>query len=476
MNPAQKKQGTHEAPLPPRTHPDGTPVNAPYEILSATSFDPAALLFRLREQNPLRPLIHIDRERTTGWSHIPVRISRILSEGPGGLIWYGEEGEALSQGPGGWGQNPLLDRPLALAPLLREEGSLPPSGPSLPPFSSGVVLLLPFEMAETWEPSGGPFAGPQVPAILVSCSGVVSYHAPTGRLFLPPGFDKRLLEPVSFAPPPPVRLVPSLSSEGFSELFCLIRAGLERGDYFQVNIAQRFDAEIPAGFDPLSAYARLLSRSRSRYGGFFSFREHFLLSHSPEQLLALSGDLVRTRPIAGTAPGVPPKGRPDPLLADPKLLAEHIMTVDLLRNDIGRVSRAGTVEVPALLAIESYPHLRHLVSEVSGRIDPRLSRGEVIRSLFPGGSVTGAPRIRVRREIGDLEGVPRNYYCGALGFLSEAGEMDMALLIRTLEGVREGAGGRLVFGAGAGIVADSREEEEFAEILLKARAMGEVLS
>ena len=449
-------------------------MNAPYEILSTPSFDPAALLFRLREQNPLRPLIHIDREETTGWSHIPVHLSGILTEGPGGLRWYGGEGEALDGGPGGWGEIPLLDRPLGS--LLEKEESGAPSGDSRPPFSSGVVLLLPFEMAETWEPSGGPFAGPEVPAVLVSCSGVVSYHAPTGRLFLPPGFDKRLLEPVTFSPQTPVRLVPSLSPEAFSRLFCLIRAGLERGDYFQVNIAQRFEAEIPAGFDPIAAYARLLSRSRARSGGFFSFREHFLLSHSPEQLLALSGDLVRTRPIAGTAPGPPPPDRPDPLRTDPKLRAEHIMTVDLLRNDIGRVSRAGTVGVPALMAIESYPHLRHLVSEVSGRIDPRLSRGAVIRSLFPGGSVTGAPRIRVRREIGHLEGVPRNYYCGTLGFLSEEGEMDLALLIRTLEGVREGEGGRLVFGAGAGIVADSRDEEEYAEILLKARAMGEVLS
>ncbi len=476
MNPAEKKQGTERSPpFPPRGfHLSGRPLTMPFEILSVSSFDPAALLFRLRSKNPALPLLHIDRERETGWSHVPVHFSRILEEGPGGLRWYGETGEPLADGPGGWGEDPLLSDPLAFAG--REESTPPPSGGDRPPFSRGLALLLPFEMAEIWEPSGGPFSGPQVPAFRLSCSGVVSYHAPTGRLFLPPGFDKSLLAPVDLSPPPPVSLRPSHTRDAFSGLFRPIRAGLERGDYFQVNIALRFEADLPEGFDPLSAYARLRARSRSRYGGFFAFRERFLLSHSPEQLLALSKDRVRTRPIAGTAPGAPPPGGTDPLLTDKKLLAEHIMTVDLLRNDIGRVCRAGTVEVPALLAIESYPHLRHLVSEVRGRIDPRLSRGEVLRSLFPGGSVTGAPRIRVRREIGTLEGVPRNYYCGTLGYLSAEGEMDMALLIRSLEGVREGAGGRLVFGAGAGLVADSREDEEYGEILLKAKAMGEVLS
>ncbi len=449
-------------------------MNAPYDVIKVDSFDPAALLGRLRSRNPRRPLLHIDRERTTGWSHVPVRIDRVLEEGPEGLRWTGEEGEPLPSGPPGWGADPLLSRPLAEAG--REAEGPSSSGGDLPPFSSGLALLLPFEMAEGWEPSGGPFCAPGVPAVVLSCRETVSYHAPTGRLFLPPGFDRSLLEPLSFAPPPPVLLRPSRSREGFSGLFRPIMRGLGRGDYFQVNIALRFEASLPEAFDPLAAYSRVLGRSRSRYGGFFSFRDRFLLSHSPEQLLALSGDHVRTRPIAGTAPGAPPAGGADPLLTDGKLRAEHIMTVDLLRNDIGRVSRAGTVSVPALLAVESYPHLRHLVSEVAGRVDPRLSRGEVLRSLFPGGSVTGAPRVRVRREIGRLEGVPRDYYCGTLGTLSEEGEMDMALLIRTLEGRREGTGWRLVFGVGAGIVADSREDEEYGEILLKAKAMGEVLS
>ena len=464
------------------------PLNTPSDVIQTASFDPAALLGRLRRRHPRLPLLHIDRERTTGWSHVAVRFDRILVEGPEGLLWFGAEGEPLPseppglqdlqgskapKGPKGWSADPLLSRPLADAGRVAD-GS-PRSGSDGPPFSSGLAILLPFEMAEGWEPSGGPFRGPRVPAVVLSCREVVSYHAPTGRLFLPPGFDKALLDPLSFAPPPPVLLRPSLSREGFSGLFRPIVRGLERGDYFQVNIALRFGAELPEDFDPLALYARLLGRSRSRYGGFFSFRDRFLVSHSPEQLLALSGDRVRTRPIAGTAPGPAPSSGPDPLLTDEKLRAEHIMTVDLLRNDIGRVSRAGTVAVPALLAVEPYPHLRHLVSEVTGRVDPRLSRGEVLRSLFPGGSVTGAPRVRVRREIGELEGEPRDYYCGTLGTLSEEGEMDMALLIRTLEGRREGTGWRLVFGVGAGIVADSREEEEYAEILLKARALEEML-
>ncbi len=442
-------------------------------VHSLPSFDPASLLWRLRQAHPGMPLIHIDREGSTGWSHVPVRVSRVLEDGPLGLLRYGEDGSPRVGSEGGW-DDPfsLLSQPLA-NPLVGKGTAQTPDGP---PFSEGLVVLLPFEMAERWEPSGGPFRAPMVPAVVADCPEVVSWHAPTRRLYVPRDFDLGMLEPVSFTALPPVTLVPSLDCVGFSRMFLPIQDGLERGDYFQVNIALRFSSDLPDGFDPLAAYARLLGRSRGRYGGFFSFGSRFLISHSPEQLLSIEGDRIRTRPIAGTAAGVLPPGSLEPLHNDSKLLAEHIMIVDLLRNDIGRCALPGSVTVPSLLSIETYPHLRHLVSEVTGLANPRLSRADVIRSLFPGGSVTGAPRIRVRKEIGRLEGTPRNYYCGALGFVSGAGNTDMALLIRTLEGTVAGSGKGLVFGAGAGIVADSRMEEEYGEICLKARAMGEILS
>ena len=437
--------------------------------MRASFFDPASLLWRLRERNPDLPLIHIDRERTTGWSHVPVRISRILVDGPAPVPDVDGAGRPCPGSRSGWSDHPLLSTPLG-----RCGGRTDGPGTD-PPFSRGLVLLLPFEMAELWEPSGGPFKGPEAPAVVAECAEVVSFHQPSGRLFLPDGFDRDLLAPAVIPPPSPLLLRPSMDRAGFSRIFRSIREGLERGDYL-VNIALRFLSATPARFDPLSVYARVLARSRSRYGGFFAFGDRFVLSHSPEQLLSMTGDRVRTRPIAGTAAGAFSGDGPDPLLSDPKINAEHIMTVDLLRNDIGRVCRPGTVRVPSLLAVESYPHLRHLVSEVEGTVDPRLSRSEVLRALFPGGSVTGAPRIRVRREIGVLEGVPRNYYCGTMGYVSASGEVDLSLLIRTLEGVREKAGGCLTFGSGAGIVADSVEEEEYAEMILKARGMGEVLA
>jgi anthranilate/para-aminobenzoate synthase component I len=211
----------------------------------------------------------------------------------------------------------------------------------------------------------------------------------------------------------------------------------------------------------------------------FSFREHFVLSHSPEQLLSMNGRRIRAKPIAGTAAGSQTPGGADPLLRDPKLLAEHIMIVDLLRNDIGRVSRPGSVQVPRLMAIETYPHLRHLVSEVQGETSERFSRSDVIKSLFPGGSVTGAPRIRVRQHTSILEKRPRNYYCGSLGFVSDSGTVDLSLLIRSIEGERGGKvpkDGHLTYRAGAGIVADSQDEAEYGEILLKAQAIREILS
>ncbi len=425
-------------------------------VIHCPNFDPVALLHCLRKQDPGRPLIHIDRERSTGWSHIPVEISGVVED---------EGGERV------------FDHPL-LAEVGDRTGPFPRSAKEgVSPFSSGIVLLFPFELAEAWEPTGGPFSAPSVPAIRIDCPRVVSFHAPSGRLFLPPGLDPSLLAPsdlpaVASSPSSlPLSFNPGESDADFMSALQKVRQGLEDGRYFQVNLARRFSADLPEGFDPLAAYARMRALGSSAFGGFFSWRELFLLSRSPEQFLAANGERIVTRPIAGTAPGPEPEGE-EPLLRDPKLLAEHVMTVDLLRNDLGRVCRPGSVGVPRFLGVERLPHLRHLVSDVEGRLAPGISRTDLLRSLFPGGSVTGAPRIAVRREIGLLEGRPRNYYCGAFGYVSGSGQADLSLLIRTLEG--DTGRGRISFGAGAGIVADSVAEDEIREIALKARTMEEV--
>lgn len=436
-------------------------------------FDPASLLFRLRERNPAFPLVHIDRERATGWSYVPVAISSVLEEsGNGSRLWRAGHSDPVPS-ESRWEDHPLLSRPLFLEPDLND--AFRQSGRQGPSFTSGVVLLLPFEMGELWEPSGGLFSSPRVPAFLCDCREVVAFHAPTGRVFLPSGFDRTLLRPVDFSAPPPVRLKTSCDRDGFSALMDPIRESLKCGDYFQLNIALDFRSPLPEGFDPLALYFRMRRRSPSLFGGFFSFGNHFLLSHSPEQLLSMDGRSVRTLPIAGTAKGEVSAEEEEPLRQEAKLLAEHIMIVDLLRNDIGRVSVPGSVRVPRFLAIETYPHLRHLVSEVTGEVDKRFSRSDVIKSLFPGGSVTGAPRIRVRKHTSILEREPRNYYCGSLGFVSDSGVLDLSLLIRTLEGEREGKSGTLTLKAGAGIVADSDVDDEFGEIMLKAQAIREML-
>lgn len=423
---------------------EGTTVHCP-------DFDPVSLLFHLREKNPEMPLLHLDRERSSGWSYIPVAVSRVVEDHNGETVF---------------------DHPLLTGEAGREISPERDQG-GLPPFSAGCVLLLPFELAERWEPSGGPFSGPAVPAFRCDCLEVVSFHAPSGRLFLPPGFDRSLLAPVSFAPLPPLSFVPEESDASLKSSLARIGRGLARGRYFQVNLARRFSASLPEGFDPLAAYARMRALGPSPFGGFFSRKEFFLLSRSPEQFLAGDGDRIVTRPIAGTAAGASPVGE-EPLLRDAKLLAEHVMTVDLLRNDLGKVCRPGSVRVPRLLGVESLPHLRHLVSDVEGRLDRALSRRDLLLSLFPGGSVTGAPRIAVRREIGLLEGRPRNYYCGIFGYVSGSGQADFSLLIRTLEGATGPGSGSISFGAGAGIVADSVADEEIREIALKARTMEEV--
>lgn len=431
------------------------------------SFDPVSLLVRMRDRDAGAPLVHIDRERTTGWSYVPVRTGRVREDW-GSLPGLRTGGPAAAS----WDGHRLLASPAGGSP----PEALTSDPPEIPPFTSGAILLLPYDMAELWEPSGGAVRMPAVPAILVDCLEVVAFHRPSGRLFLPPGFDRALLDPVSFRKNAPVTFSPSHDRPAFAALMAPVGAAISAGEYFQLNLSLRFDADLPGEFDPLSAYARMRGSVRPLFGGFFSLGGRYILSQSPEQLLTLSGEVLRSFPIAGTAKGERPDG-PDPLLSDPKLLAEHIMIVDLLRNDIGRVARPGSVRVPRFLSVESYPHLRHLVSEVRGTVRESVTRAEVIKALFPGGSVTGAPKIRVRAHTWLLEGEPRNYYCGALGFVSDSGLVDLALLIRSLEGDPRGQGeGRAVLRVGAGIVADSDPDSEYTEILLKAQVFREGLS
>ena len=242
------------------------------------------------------------------------------------------------------------------------------------------------------------------------------------------------------------------------------------GDIFQVVLSRRFSLEAP-GVDGLDVYRALRMVNPSPYMFFLDFDGVQIAGSSPELLVRLEGDLVETRPLAGTRP----RGRDEAedrrleadLLADEKERAEHIMLVDLGRNDLGRVCRYGTVEVSELMATERFSHVMHIVSDVRGRLQPGLDAIDVLRACFPAGTVAGAPKVRAMEIIDELEPVARGPYAGAVGYVGFSGNMDTCITIRTIVM----AGGRAYLQAGAGIVADSVPEREYVETVNKAKAL-----
>ena len=251
---------------------------------------------------------------------------------------------------------------------------------------------------------------------------------------------------------------------------------IEAGDIYQANITQRFRARLPAGFDRLSLYQALRTRNPATFGAYLDFGATSLLSSSPERFLKVTDGAVETRPIKGTRPrGRGPaedKALAAELLASAKDRAENLMIVDLLRNDISRVCKIGSVTVPTLFGLESYATVHHLVSVVAGELAQGRRAVDLLRACFPGGSVTGAPKIRAMEIIAELEPTARGPYCGSIGYLSADGGMDSNIVIRTycLQGQD------LTFQVGGGIVADSDPQAEYEESLAKAKALIEVLA
>lgn len=241
------------------------------------------------------------------------------------------------------------------------------------------------------------------------------------------------------------------------------------GDIMQVVLSQR--TSKPYNASPLALYRALRSLNPSPYMFFYHFDDFHVVGASPEILVRLEGDTVTVRPIAGTRPrGKNPQedmALATDLLADPKELAEHVMLMDLGRNDIGRVAQTGTVKVTEKMQIENYSHVMHIVSNVEGKLKPELTAIDVLRATFPAGTVSGAPKVRAMEIIDELEVSKRGVYAGAVGYLGFNGDMDLAIAIRT--GVIKD--GQLHVQAGAGIVADSVPQSEWVETQNKAKAL-----
>lgn len=243
------------------------------------------------------------------------------------------------------------------------------------------------------------------------------------------------------------------------------------GDIFQANIARRVEVDLPAGFDTFGYYRALRDASPAPFAAWLDFGEVKIASSSPERLLAVRGGHVETRPIKGTA-----RRSDDPaedarlaaaLAASDKDRAENVMIVDLLRSDLSAVCRSGSVHVPRLNAIESYAGLHHLVSTVTGELAEGRTAVDALAAVFPGGSITGAPKIRAMEIIAGLERVPRGVYCGAIGYVGFDGSADFNIAIRTVTF----AGGKASLGAGSGITMLSDPAAEEAEARLKMARM-----
>ncbi len=257
------------------------------------------------------------------------------------------------------------------------------------------------------------------------------------------------------------------------EAYCrAVESALEyiaAGDIYQVNISQRFTAQLET--EPWELYRRLRYLNPAPFAAFLRFPEVTVASSSPERFLLVEGERVETRPIKGTRPrGRTPAGDAvlkEELRTSEKDRAELLMIVDLERNDLGRVCRTGSVEVPELFCLETYATVYHLVSTVTGRLPAGKNVFDLIPAAFPGGSITGAPKIRAMEIIEELEPVRRGIYTGSLGYIDFAGRADLNIVIRTFV-LKDG---RAFFQVGGGIVADSRPELEYQETLDKARAM-----
>ncbi len=260
---------------------------------------------------------------------------------------------------------------------------------------------------------------------------------------------------------------------------------IRAGDIYQANLSRpwRVRPTAPPGsaahaqaLDPALLYERLRRRNPAPFAALLQWDGVSVLSSSPERLLRVSGRAVDTRPIAGTRPRTLRPGEDAPeaaaLVAHPKERAEHIMLIDLERNDLGRVCEAGTVIVNELMVTETYAHVHHIVSNVQGRLRPQVTPIEALEAVFPGGTITGCPKFRCMQIIAELEGEGRGAFYGSLGYLTPGGDMDLNILIRTMTLARS----QITMRTGGGIVADSDPERELAETRAKARGMLAVFS
>ncbi|MCB9144369.1 MAG: anthranilate synthase component I [Anaerolineales bacterium] len=366
--------------------------------------------------------------------------------------------------------------------------------PNTPRFTGGLVGFLGFESVRFFEPTlGAKMKRGFIPdGIYMLADTIVAFDHARRSIFLIANvldgnteaanqkldaIESRIQQPLP--PAPKKEIVPSKIKSNHTQgtYEDMVRAAKENilaGDIFQVVLSQRFTRET--NVEPFDVYRAVRRLNPSPYMFFFDFgtvdgEPLYLCGSSPEMFVRLEGRTASLRPIAGTRPRGKDNAADDALaqelLADPKERAEHVMLVDLGRNDLGRVCEYGTVRVSDFFTVEKYSHVMHIVSHVEGKLKPELTAFDLVRAAFPAGTVSGAPKVRAMEIIADLEPDARGAYAGMVGYFGFDGAMDTCLAIRTMVG----RGNTVSVQAGAGIVADSNPTSEFQETVNKASAM-----
>ena len=376
--------------------------------------------------------------------------------------------------------------------LYRQEAvgeAIPAETPEMQtPFIGGWFVYLGYEMAAVIEPTlrlpRNPTGLPD--AIAQRCPGAVVVFHGTG----PGGSDRAMLvaestavleelqaliatapHPAETQPDPQLEELREEDPERFRAAVRRIHEYLRAGDVFQVNISRPWQGRFRAMPDPWRLYRSLRRANPAPFAGLMRWQDRYLLSSSPERLVQTLGRSVQTRPIAGTRPrgldAEEDRSLSDELLSNLKERAEHVMLIDLERNDLGRVCRPGSVEVNELMVVETYAHVHHIVSNVRGELAAGAGPVDAMKAVFPGGTITGCPKVRCMEIIAELEGEGRGFYTGSMGYLGRDGRMDLNILIRSM--LLDGRD--FSFRTGAGIVADSDPDREVAETADKARGM-----
>jgi len=352
------------------------------------------------------------------------------------------------------------------------------------PFTGGWFVYLGYELAAQIEPRLDlPKDNTQPVAVLtrIPAAVIFDHHSGETSLVVEPGqtaLQAQMEEDIALVACETSRHLPTMQITMAADQPQHYLQGVERvkhyiveGDVFQVNLSRGWQGEMKPMPVAADLYQQLCQTNPAPFAALAQLPGLNVISSSPERLVRIAGGRVETRPIAGTRP----RGREQhgdtanlqELIGHPKERAEHIMLIDLERNDLGRVCEPGSVEVDELMGLETYAHVHHIVSNVTGRLREGVTPGEVIRAVFPGGTITGCPKERCMAIIAELEQVPRGAYTGSLGYLNHNGDLDLNILIRTITQQGE----QLALRAGAGLVFDSIGENELQETEHKARGM-----